>query len=211
LIFDEPSDLPVKMFLSLGYWLDSKSLGVTLTGIHFLNVRILDFFLVRFAPYKFLPSLNVLIFKYCNPKSNVQARRSRWAFFLSSTWSSILAPFFHLKILIKSVKTAPWQAKNWNYEEEKAMCKTTHENNKKSRRRELSKALSSAAFGSEFTTPSGIQRWHYPLVWILNNVRLLLFRVSTDSSSSTDNSADQSFFFRSIAVGWGETGMRVKS
>jgi hypothetical protein len=96
LIFDEPSDLPVKMFLSLGYWLDSKSLGVTLTGIHFLNVRILDFFLVRFAPYKFLPSLNVLIFKYCNPKSYVPARRSRWAFFLSSTWSSILAPFFFI-------------------------------------------------------------------------------------------------------------------
>lgn len=72
-----------------------------------------------------------------------------------------LLPFFHLKILLKSVKTAPWHVKNWNYEEEKAMWKTNYENNKKSRRRELSKALSSVAFGSYFTIPSGIQKWHY--------------------------------------------------
>jgi hypothetical protein len=101
--------------------------GVALTGIHFLNVRILDFFLVRFAPHKFLPSLNVLSSNTVLRKVMHQHGVPGEPFSCPQHGPPSFLPFFYLKILIKSVITAPWQVKNWNYEEEKAMWKTNHE------------------------------------------------------------------------------------
>jgi hypothetical protein len=86
-------DLPVKTFFSLGYtdWI-AKVLGVTLTGIHFLKMRIFDFFLVLRTFFNYTI---VILFTSSNmPKSYLPARRSRWAFFLVSTWSFIFTSFF---------------------------------------------------------------------------------------------------------------------